>query len=124
MDKVLPRAMVSAMMRNWIRPLHRVGAKAADWMHLLLWAVSITYLMLSFLNWTVFHDFTFYGLTANRFYARYGDGIFWYSFIAVPVLTALVIALIVIRRRLAPAEMLIAFVGWGLLLFHLSLVRS
>ncbi|HDX0836456.1 TPA: hypothetical protein RNS87_000833 [Stenotrophomonas maltophilia] len=112
------------MMRTWGRRLLRMTTKAADWLHLLLWAVSITYLMLSFLNWTVFHDFTFYGLTANSIYMRYGDAIFWYAHAAVPVLTAVVIALIWIRRRVAPAETLIAFVGWGLLLFHLSLVRS
>ncbi|ACF49819.1 hypothetical protein D7U98_14820 [Stenotrophomonas maltophilia] len=112
------------MMRTWGSRLLRVVAKAGDWLHLLLWAASITYLMLSFLSWTVFHDYTFMGLTANSFYVRYRDFIFWYSYAAVPVLTAVVIALIWIRRRVAPAEMLIAFVGWGLLLFHLSLVRS
>lgn len=109
---------------RWRGRLLRVAAKAADCLHLLLWAASITYLMLSFLNWKVFHDFTFCGLTGNSFYEHYADAIFWYAHFAVPVLTAMVIVLIWIRRRVAPAEMLIALVGWGLLLFHLSLVRS
>lgn len=112
------------MINTWQRGLFRIGARAADGLHLILWLGPVTYLVLSFLNWTFFHDFTFFGLTANNFYARHGETILLSSLLAVPLLTAVVIALIWIRRRVAPAEMLIAFVGWGLLLFHLSLARS
>lgn len=101
----------------------RVGARAADWLHLLLWVVSIYYLILSCLNRGVFLDPTFYGLHATRF-ANYHTVIFWSAHLAVLLLTVVVLARIGIRRRTAPAELLVTLVGWGMLLWSLSFARS
>lgn len=114
---------MSALMNKSKSQLSQVSTKGADSLHLLLWALSICYLLLENLNRAVFLDPSFYGLHATRF-MNYHTAVFWSAHVSVLLLTVVVIARIGIRRRTAPAELLVALAGWGMLLWSLSFARS
>lgn len=103
--------------------MRSAARKAVDWLHLLLWMLALCYLFLMTVNRLIFLDHSFYGLNSSRF-SEYQDVLFWSGLLAVPLLTVIVVALIGIRRLVAPAEMIVMIAGWGMLLYNLSFVRS
>ncbi|WNH48923.1 hypothetical protein PDM28_00900 [Stenotrophomonas aracearum] len=117
------KTMATAGARRLTNAFVRVSLKAADWLHLLLWVVSICYLLLVNLNRAAFRDPTFYGMHATSF-VSYHAAVFWSAHLAVLLLTVAVIVRIGTRRRTAPAELLAALFGWGMLLWSLSFAWS